>query len=385
MIPRRRGRHSSEVISDRTQWINPTPRLERADRGAVLVFDPEIASKQLAQSPAPEQRCAVEKGRYDRSGLIDIGQIHIRIQHVQFLPFLGKFNCVRVRAIALVLASQKAIQPHRLIISHLKCHTVRNPYESLQYGRTRRGSLSGKLDRSCSPGPAWISGLIREGTDKMKRALFSLLLMAGLLSLAPGVLAQDVEGDSSFLPECAVAPTDADSDTANEEADTDATAEESEDAADAEEAPKWQTLTLTEVTSGEELAVVDLEGCVVLFHPMATWCGSCWAHLNEVKTATAELEPGTFAVFAVSVEAGMPDDMLAGYSDVSEFDFLFAVASEDMMNALNDEFGRSALNPPATPHVYIAPDGSFSDLQTGGSSAEEIVTTMQSLSDTEGE
>ena len=209
----------------------------------------------------------------------------------------------------------------------------------------------------------------------MKRVLLGLVMLAGLLSLSPSIHAQESDDQNSHLPECALA-SDADSEPADAATSADGAGEAK---------PEWQTLSLTEVNSGAELNVADLEGCVVLFHPMATWCGSCWAHLNTVKEATAQLEPGTYAIFAVSVEAGMPDEMLAGYSEVTEFDFLFAVASPEMMKALDDEFGRSALNPPATPHVYIAPDGTFSELHTGGSSSDDIASNIEALADTETE
>lgn len=208
----------------------------------------------------------------------------------------------------------------------------------------------------------------------MKRAIIGLLLLVGLLTASPIVSSgESNEGEEdSFLPSCAVNASDGES------------AEQSTAGSDdAFERPEWQTITLTEVNSGEDLSVADLEGCPVIFEPMATWCINCFQQLTNVAGAVELLDPDTFAVVVVSVEVGLENDMLREYAEQSDFDFYFVVASAEMLRAIDAEFGRSALNPPATPHVYIAPDGTFSDLHTGGESPEDIVEQVEALTATE--
>ena len=115
---------------------------------------------------------------------------------------------------------------------------------------------------------------------------------------------------------------------------------------------------------------------------MATWCINCKMQMENVKNAIPLLEGDRHVVITLSVETELPPEELKAYADKGGYEWLFAVASEDMVKAIVDEFGRSVMVPPSTPHFYVFPDGTFSELKTGGEDAESIVETMNQASGT---
>ncbi len=136
--------------------------------------------------------------------------------------------------------------------------------------------------------------------------------------------------------------------------------------------PGWQTLVLTNARTGEQFTLADFNGQTVFVEPMATWCTNCRSQLSNVREARATLGDDTVFV-ALSLETTLEDAQLAAYADQQGFDWLFAVMTDEMLQQLADQFGRSITSAPSTPHFVIRPDGSFTDLVTGIESPQEIV------------
>jgi thiol-disulfide isomerase/thioredoxin len=142
------------------------------------------------------------------------------------------------------------------------------------------------------------------------------------------------------------------------------------------ELPIWQTLALTDATTGESFMLSDFQGKTVFVEPMATWCSNCRSQQNQVQQAKTQL--GDDVVFVgLSLETTLPDADLASYAQDNGFDWTYAVMSEDLLKSLADEFGRSITSAPSTPHFIISPDGSVSDLSTGIHSADEIIAQIE--------
>lgn len=189
-----------------------------------------------------------------------------------------------------------------------------------------------------------------------------IFVLMALLSLAasPGGAAQNAtppEGDE--LPVCADGARD-----------------------DNPELPDWQTLTMTNARTGEEFAVSDFLGCAVYVETMATWCINCLMQMGHVAEALPSLDPDRHVVIAISVETDLAAEDLARYADNSNLDWIFSVASPEVLKAIVDEFGRDAIVPPSTPHVIVNPDGTASDLLTGLKGPDEIVELMNEASGT---
>lgn len=149
---------------------------------------------------------------------------------------------------------------------------------------------------------------------------------------------------------------------------------ESENMADL---PLWQTISLTDVRKGEVFTIADFSGKTIFVEPMATWCTNCRRQLGNVSEARAALNDENAVFIALSVETNLSDEALANYTEETGFDWVFAVATPELVQELAASFGQSITNPPSTPHFIVRPDGSFTDLVTGIESPEEIISSLQ--------
>lgn len=151
---------------------------------------------------------------------------------------------------------------------------------------------------------------------------------------------------------------------------------------DAPELDEWQTLPLTNARTGEDFAIADFLGCAVFVEPMATWCINCLMQMGKIAEALPDLDPERHVVIAISVETDLAEEDLVRYADKSSLDWIFTVASPEMLKAIVDAFGRSAIVPPSTPHVIVEPDGTAGDLLTGLIEPDAIVDLMNDASGT---
>jgi thiol-disulfide isomerase/thioredoxin len=200
---------------------------------------------------------------------------------------------------------------------------------------------------------------------RMVTRIFVFVALLGL-AVAPGTVAQDATPPvGEGLPACANGSR--------------ANAAEGEDDP---KLPEWQSLAMTNARTGEEFAIRDFLGCAVYVETMATWCVNCLMQMGHVAEALPSLDPDRHVVIAISVETDLPAEDLARYADNSNLDWIFSVASPEVLKAIVDEFGRDAIVPPSTPHVIVNPDGTASDLLTGLKGPDEIVELMNEASGT---
>jgi len=141
--------------------------------------------------------------------------------------------------------------------------------------------------------------------------------------------------------------------------------------------PAWQTLPLTDARTGQTFTLADFAGKTVFVEPMATWCSNCRAQLGAVRAAREALNTDQVVFVALSVETDLTAAALAEYAEDNGFDWMFAVLTPELLGELVAAFGRSASNPPATPHFIIRPDGTATGLSTGQESADELVSQLQ--------
>jgi len=140
--------------------------------------------------------------------------------------------------------------------------------------------------------------------------------------------------------------------------------------------PAWQSLVLANAATGEEFTLGGFAGKTVFVEPMATWCSNCRQQLNNVSQARAAL--GEEVVFvALSLETTLDPAQLAAYQNDNGFDWTFAVMSDEILQGLAAEFGRSITSAPSTPHFIIRPDGTFTELSTGIDAPDQLVALLQ--------
>ncbi len=137
----------------------------------------------------------------------------------------------------------------------------------------------------------------------------------------------------------------------------------------------WQQIDVTDA-NGETFAIGDLVGRPVLVENFATWCSNCRKQLGDTQKAAAAA--GESAVFvALSVETELDASDMADYAKQHGFtDIRFAVMSDDLLGAMYDAYGNTALNPPSTPKIAVASDGSAGELVTGFESPEKLRTAL---------
>ena len=142
------------------------------------------------------------------------------------------------------------------------------------------------------------------------------------------------------------------------------------------DAAAWQNITLTNVRTGETFTLADFAGKTIFVEPMATWCTNCRRQLTNVSSARAQF--GEDVVFvALSVETNVSNDDLQAYTESTGFDWVFAVATPELLQELVALYGQTITNPPSTPHFIIRPDGSTTDLITGIEEVETIVSQIK--------
>ncbi len=108
----------------------------------------------------------------------------------------------------------------------------------------------------------------------------------------------------------------------------------------------------------------------------ATWCSNCRRQLADTQAA-AEQAGDDVVVLALSVETSLDPAALDAYAADNGFeDIRFGVLDEQGLVTLEDRFGGSVLNPPATPKFRVDPDGTVSGLTTGFESTEEILASL---------
>ncbi len=146
--------------------------------------------------------------------------------------------------------------------------------------------------------------------------------------------------------------------------------------ADNMDSPAWQQIALTDVRTGETFTLADFAGKTVFVEPMATWCTNCRRQLTNVSSARAQLDDSVVFV-ALSVETNISNDDLKQYTESTGFDWVFAVATPELLRELATLYGQTITNPPSTPHFIIRPDGSTTDLVTGIEGVEAIITQIQ--------
>ena len=139
---------------------------------------------------------------------------------------------------------------------------------------------------------------------------------------------------------------------------------------------EWQTIEIVDV-DGATFTLGSLVGKPLFVENFATWCPTCRSQLGRTQSA-AETLGDEAVVLALSVETDLSSQDVADYAEDNGFDNIrFAVMSPELLAAFVEAFGNSAANPPSTPHVVVAADGTAGEMKTGGIGADEIVSAVR--------
>ncbi len=145
--------------------------------------------------------------------------------------------------------------------------------------------------------------------------------------------------------------------------------------------PDWANIELVNAKTGETFTFADFAGKTVFVEPMATWCSNCRNQQRRIKDVVDQLSADDYVIMSLSVETYLSAEELADYANNLEFGWTFAVASDELVNALVAEFGRGVSNPPSVPHFTISQDGSAISFTTGSKTGEEFLALVRAVAD----
>ena len=138
--------------------------------------------------------------------------------------------------------------------------------------------------------------------------------------------------------------------------------------------PAWYSAPLTDVNTGEVFSVEENLGKVILVETLATWCSNCYKQQTEVARFHDLLgERNDFISLGIDIDPNEDIPLLIDYVRNNGFDWLYAVASVEMIDEISLLYGPQFLNPPSTPMLIIDKNGAAHPLNFGIKSAEELM------------
>ena len=141
--------------------------------------------------------------------------------------------------------------------------------------------------------------------------------------------------------------------------------------------PTWYSTPLTDVNTGEVFTVEENLGKVILVETLATWCSNCYKQQKEVVRFHDILgKRDDFISLGVDIDPNEDIVLLTGYVSKNGFDWLYAVASGEMIDEISLLYGPQFLNPPSTPMLIIDRKGNAHPLNFGIKSAEELLNNV---------
>jgi thiol-disulfide isomerase/thioredoxin len=142
-------------------------------------------------------------------------------------------------------------------------------------------------------------------------------------------------------------------------------------------APGWRSIPIADVRSGATLRIVDLAGKVVVVELMATWCPPCLEQQRQLLIAKRQLDPGQIAFVSIDADTRENASTILSYAEEHGFDWVYAVGPPALLRDLADVYGIGVLDPPATPVVVIATDGSADLTETGLKLSDRLVQLIR--------
>jgi cytochrome oxidase Cu insertion factor (SCO1/SenC/PrrC family) len=142
--------------------------------------------------------------------------------------------------------------------------------------------------------------------------------------------------------------------------------------------PSYFSMVLTNPSDGEQFTIADLKGKVILVENMAIWCTTCRRQQGEVKTLHGLLgERDDFVSLGLDIDPNESLEDLKSYVENNGFDWLYAVAPQEVAREFDQLYGSQFLNPPSAPMFIIDREGQVHPLPFGVKSAAELQAALQ--------
>lgn len=144
------------------------------------------------------------------------------------------------------------------------------------------------------------------------------------------------------------------------------------------EVPAWFGTSFTNVNTGEAFTINDYRGKVVLVETLAMWCSNCKKQQEQVKILHELLGMNDDLIsIGLDIDTNENAADLKTYVERNGFDWVYAVASEEVTRDIANLYGAQFLNPPSTPILIIDRKGEAHPLPFGIKSAEELKSYIE--------
>jgi len=111
---------------------------------------------------------------------------------------------------------------------------------------------------------------------------------------------------------------------------------------------------------------------------MAVWCSNCFRQQLEVRELHDQIGGREdFVSLGIDIDPNESVSQLTNYVKEYGFDWLYVVASTELINEISDLYGPQFLNPPSTPMLIIDKQGDANLLPFGIKSADELLEYLQ--------
>ena len=140
----------------------------------------------------------------------------------------------------------------------------------------------------------------------------------------------------------------------------------------------WFGTTFTNVSSGETFTINDFKGKVVLIENLAMWCSNCKKQQEQVKILHELIGMNEDLVpIGLDIDTNENAEDLKTYIADNGFDWIYAVASQEVTREIANLYGAQFLNPPSTPIIIVDRKGVAHPMPFGIKSAEDLKSFIE--------
>jgi len=135
----------------------------------------------------------------------------------------------------------------------------------------------------------------------------------------------------------------------------------------------WFGTTFTNVSSGETFTINDFKGKVVLIENLAMWCSNCKKQQEHELIGMDE----DLVSIGLDIDTNENAEDLKTYTADNGFDWIYAVASQEVTREIANLYGAQFLNPPSTPIIIVDRKGVAHPMPFGIKSAEDLKSFIE--------
>ena len=144
------------------------------------------------------------------------------------------------------------------------------------------------------------------------------------------------------------------------------------------ETPDWLDIELRDVNSGEMFKLSDFEGQIVFVEQMAVWCTNCRRQQHELVKLHEQIGDAAISI-AIDVDLNENEELLKRHAETYGFDWRYAVATPELVEAFVARFGNQIINPSSVPMLLIDKQGDVHLLEFGHKTVEYLIGVIDSF------